>query len=54
MFGAFADAIGQNPNGADQPDPPGQEINLAKDAVPGVSTPVAIGEFINGVYGSSA
>lgn len=51
-FGAFADAIGQNQNGSGQPIPPGQEINIAKDASPGVSTPVAVGNFVNGVYGS--
>jgi hypothetical protein len=50
--GAFGDAIGQNPNGTGQPVPPGQEFNIAKDAFPGVSTPVAVGEFVNGVYGS--
>jgi hypothetical protein len=49
---AFADSVGQNPNGPGKPIPPGQEINLAKDLFPGVSTPVAVGEFVNGVYAS--
>jgi hypothetical protein len=51
-LGAFADSLGLNPNGPGKPIPPGQEINLAKDASPGVSTPVAVGEFVNGVYAS--
>jgi hypothetical protein len=51
-LGAFADSVGQNPNGPGKPIPPGQEINLAKDLFPGVSTPVAVGEFVNGVYAS--
>jgi hypothetical protein len=49
-LGDFADSVGLNPNGKGNPIPPGQEINVAKDTVPGVSTPVAVGEFVNGVY----
>ena len=49
-LGAFADSVGPNPNGKGNPIPPGQEINIAKDTFPGVSTPVAVGEFVNGVY----
>jgi hypothetical protein len=52
-LGAFADSIGLNPNGQGQPIPPGQEINLAKAASPGVSTPVAVGTFINNVYAAT-
>src|SRR5829696_7289908 len=48
--GAFGDAVGLNPNEVGEPVPPGQEFNIAKDAYPGVPTPVAIGEFVNGVY----
>jgi hypothetical protein len=49
-LGAFADSVGLNPKGKGSPIPPGQEINIAKDTFPGVSTPVAVGEFVNGVY----
>lgn len=55
-FGGYADSLSLNspvplnPNGPGQPVPPGQEINIAKDMYPGVSTPVAVGNFVNGVY----
>lgn len=51
-FGAFADSVNANPNGPGNPVPPGQEINIAKGLFPGVPTPTAAGEFINGVYAS--
>ncbi len=50
-FGDFAVAIGQ-PNGTGNPIPPGQEFNLAKSEFPGVPTPTAVGDFVNGVYAS--
>ncbi len=61
-LGAYADSVGAsvgvplNPNGPGNPIPPGQEINIGKDTYaqqhPGVkaSTPVAVGEFVNGIY----
>ena len=51
-FGDFADSVNLNPNGTGNPVPPGQEINIAKGLFPGVPTPTATGEFINGVYAS--
>jgi hypothetical protein len=51
-FGDFADSVNLNPNGPGNPVPPGQEINIGKDLFPGVPTPTATGEFINGVYAS--
>jgi hypothetical protein len=48
--GAFADSVGLNPNGPGNPIPPGQEINIAKNLFPGVPTPTAVGDFVNGVY----
>src|SRR4051794_28668605 len=48
-FGDFADSVNLNPNGTGNPVPPGQEINIGKDLFPGVPTPTATGEFINGV-----
>ncbi len=61
-LGAYADSVAAstgvplNPNGTGNPISPGQEINIGKDAYalahPGVkaSTPVAAGEFVNGIY----
>ena len=61
-LGAYADSVSAstgfqlNPNGTGKPISPGQEINLGKDAYaishPGVkaSTPVAVGDFVNGIY----
>ena len=51
-FGDFADSVNQNPNGPGNPVPPGQEIKVAKGLFPGVPTPTAVGELINGVYAS--
>jgi hypothetical protein len=51
-LGDFADSVGLNPNGPGNPIRPGQELNLAKDLFPGVSTPAAVGAFVNGVYAS--
>jgi hypothetical protein len=51
--GAFLSGAGANPNpGGTGPVTPGQVFNVAKKAFPGVSTPVAVGEFVNGFYNS--
>ena len=50
--GAFGDSVNQNPNGPGERVPPGQEFNIAKDAFPGAPIPVAVGQFVNGVYAS--
>jgi hypothetical protein len=51
--GGFLDSVGANPNGKGNPVPPGQEFNVAKDLFkgPGVSTPDAVGDFVNAFYG---
>jgi hypothetical protein len=53
--GAFLDSANANPNGPGNPVPPGQEFNVAKDLFggPGVSTPKAIGDFVNSFYNSN-
>jgi hypothetical protein len=54
-IGATLDSANANPNGPGQPVTPGQEFNIAKDALktgPGVSTPDAFGQFVNGFYAS--
>lgn len=39
-----------NPNGTGNPVPPGQAFNQAKDANPGVSTPTAVGAFVDNEF----
>ena len=53
--GGFLDSANANPNGPGNPVPPGQEFNVAKGLFggPGVSTPKAIGDFVNGFYNSN-
>ena len=56
--GAYLDSVDANgpkepdvnPNGYGNPLTPGTLFNAAKDAVPGVSTPDAIGPFVDGFY----
>jgi hypothetical protein len=61
-LGGYLDSLGANPLGADEPVPPGRLFNIAKDGfktdpdtgknIPGVSTPDAVGAFVDTVYGS--
>jgi len=55
VAGNFIDtnAPGLNPAGTGNPLPPGQEFNFAKSLSPGVNTPQAIGNFVNGFYGTT-
>jgi hypothetical protein len=55
VVGAFLDSANANPNGPGNPVPPGQEFNVAKGLFggPGVSTPEAIGDFVNAFYNSN-
>ena len=39
-----------NPNGTGNPVPPGQAFNAAKDQYPGVSTPTAVGAFVDNEF----
>ena len=49
VVGNFLSDAGANPNGSGKVTP-GQEFNVAKDLFPGVSTPEALGDFVNGFY----
>ena len=55
VAGNFIDtnAPGLNPAGTGNPLPPGQEFNFAKSLSPGVNTPQAVGNFVNGFYGTT-
>ena len=55
VAGNFIDtnAPGLNPAGTGNPLPPGKEFNFAKSLSPGVNTPMAIGNFVNGFYGNT-
>ena len=53
--GGYLDSAGANPLGAGKPAPPGKVFNVAKDLFggPGVSTPDAVGAFVDAFYGNT-
>jgi hypothetical protein len=54
--GAYLDSANANPNGPGNPVRPGQVFNVAKDLFggPGVSTPDAVGAFVDAFYGNTS